>query len=344
MTQLVPEVRHEAAPERVATDELELAVGLRGTAVAGRSRPLGFSGLRLHPVALSGQAFGQCVDMLAAERILDAFVDAGGNAIDTADSYAGGASELMIGSWIRSRNARSRVVLATKVGRHPDNPGVSAKAITRAVDASLERLQTDEIDLLFLDLDDPDVPFEETLLAVDELIRVGKVRHFGASDHPGDRYIEARVMAAQAGVARMVAMQSRYSLIEREAYEEGLAPLAAQQELSVMPRSPLADGLLAGAGQERGRGELAAALARMTGAASGHAVRRAARVLAAVGEVAEEHGAPPATVAVAWLLTRPDVVAPVVGVTSPERLEELMAAAELPLTRRQVADLDDASR
>src|SRR6187431_2719680 len=175
-----------------------------------RLRRVGSSDLHVFPLAISGNVFGWTADDADATAILDAYARAGGNFVDTADSYAAGRSETMIGNWMRARRNRNDIVVATKVGKSADNPGLRARVFTRAVHASLERLGTDHIDLLYLHIDDVEVDFEETLLAVDELIRAGKVRYFGGSDHTGNRLIEARIASAQLGVAPMVALQNHY--------------------------------------------------------------------------------------------------------------------------------------
>ncbi|MHB1234600.1 MAG: aldo/keto reductase [Microbacteriaceae bacterium] len=315
-----------AARARISTGALELAVGRPerdpggGLPVFGSQlRTLGWSQLRVFPVAISGETFGWSIDASSAQLLLDRYAEFGGNFIDTADSYADGLSETTIGNWLRSRGSRSSMVLATKVGTVP-TARVDARAITQAVHASLRRLQTEYVDLLFLDHDDEEVPFEETLLAVDELIRAGKIRYFGASRHPGLRFIEARVIAAQVGVAPMVALQTRYNLLHRAEYENGLARLAEQQGLAVMPRTAVA------AGRPRER-----------------LTRRGIQVITVIDEVAAEHGVSPATVAVAWLLNKPNVVAPVMSIAGTQQVPELMAAASLQLTRRQMAALDGAS-
>ena len=221
------------------------------TASAPARRRLGQSSLEVFPLALSGTVFGWTADDATSTAILDAYAERGGNFIDTADSYAAGRSETMIGNWMRARRNRADIVVATKVGKSADNPGLRARVLTRAVNDSLERLGTDRIDVLYLHIDDPTVEFEETLLAVDELIRAGKVRYFGGSDHTGNRLIEARIASAQLGVAPMVALQNHYNLVHREEYENGLAHVAAQQGLAVMPRFALASGFLTGKYRQR---------------------------------------------------------------------------------------------
>jgi aryl-alcohol dehydrogenase-like predicted oxidoreductase len=302
-------------------------------------RRVGPSELRVFPIALSGNVFGWTADAADSERMLDAYVALGGNFVDTADSYAGGRSEIILGNWVRSRGSRDDLVLATKVGKSADNPGLSARAIRTSVEASLRRLRTDRIDLLYLHIDDPDVPFEETLLAVDELVRAGKVRYFGGSHHTGDRLYEARIASAQLGVAHMVALQNQYNLVFRQEYEQGLARVAHDLALGVMPRFALASGFLTG--KYRAKADLDGSRRAEVGR---YLNRSGMRVLAALDAVATEHEAPPATVALAWLLSKPSVVAPVVSASVVDQVFDLVAAAHLRLTRSQLTALDRASR
>lgn len=295
--------------------------------------------LRVFPLAMNAKRFGQTVSDEVATQVLDVYAALGGNMIDTADSYGGGSSERLIGDWMRRRRNRDDVVVATKVGKSDAHPGLSASAIPAAVEDSLRRLGTDRIDLLYLHVDDPEVPFEETLLAVDELIRAGKVLTFGMSDHTGTRLLAARVACALLGVAPMTALQNQYSLMHRGGYEGDLARVAAQQGLAVMPRFPLAGGFLTGA--YRGRGDLAGVPA--AGFIAPHLGRRGRRVLGALARVAAEHDAALATVALAWLLSKPGVVAPVVSVASADQLIDVMGAPDIRLTRHQLATLDRAS-
>ena len=304
-----------------------------------RLRTVGSSDLRVFPLAMSGNIFGWTADEDTTTEVLDAYAFDGGNFIDTADSYAAGRSELMIGNWMRDRGNRHDMVVATKVGKSADNPGLGARAITRAVEASLERLRTDYIDLLYLHIDDESVPFDETLLAVDELIRAGKVRYFGGSDHTGNRLIEARIASAQLGVAPMVALQNEYNLLRRRDYEGGLENVAGRQNLGVMPRFALASGFLTG--KYRSRADLARNPRGRE--ASQHLNRHGLRVLGVLDGVARAHGVKPATIALAWLLSKPFVVAPVVSASTPEQVRDLTLAASIQLSRGQVTDLDRVS-
>jgi len=305
---------------------------------AAAHREIGGSGLSVFPLAISGKPFGWKADDATAHAILDAFVAHGGNLIDTTDSYSSGRSEVMIGNWMRSRRNRDSTVIATKAGRGAEHPGVDARSITAAVEASLRRLRTDRVELLFLHVDDPEVPFEETLLAVDELIRAGKVLAFGASDHSGNRLFEARIASAQLGVAQMVALQTPYNLLERRDFEGGLEQVAERMGLGVMPRFALANGFLSG------RYRTKADLASDRGAeVAGYVTRTGVKVLAALDEVAAAHDAALATIALAWLLSKPGVVAPVVSASSPEQVFDLVAAPQVRLTRHELTQLDRAS-
>ena len=304
-----------------------------------RQRLVGSSDLSVFPLALSGNVFGWTADDAETDSILDAYAELGGNFVDTADSYAGGRSETMIGNWLRKRRRRGSMIIATKVGKSADHPGLRARVLTRAVHASLNRLGTDRIDLLYLHIDDVAVEFEETLLAVDELIRAGKVRYFGCSDHTGNRLIEARVASAQMGVAPMVALQNRYNLVQRTEYERDLASIAVQQGLGIMPRFALASGFLTGKYRQRAD----VALNRRRGEVAKLMTRRGMRVLGALDRVAAEHSTTVASVALAWLLAKPGVVAPVASVTSAAQLADLADAVSLQLTRHDMAELDRVS-
>ncbi|HET8957052.1 MAG TPA: aldo/keto reductase, partial [Microcella sp.] len=267
------------------------------------------------------------------------FAELGGSFIDTADSYAGGRSEIMIGNWMRARGNRDQVTIATKIGKSADNPGLSARAIERAVDASLQRLRVSHIDLLYLHIDDETVPFDETLLAVDELIRDGRVRYFGGSHHTGNRLLEARIASGQLGVAPMVAVQNHYNLVHRSEYEGDLARIAAQLELGVMPRFALAGGFLTG--KYRSRADLERF--RRGGDAAPHLSRHGLRLLHAMDRIASDTGTSVTTVGLSWLLSRPRIVAPVVSVSSADQLDDVMAAPVTPLGRHELTELDRVS-
>jgi len=322
----------ESSPSATAATALS-------TAPVVLPRRVGPSALQVFPMALSGTVFGWTADAPTTTAVLDRFVELGGTLIDTADSYAGGRSEIMIGNWMRSRGNRDALTIATKVGKSADHPGLSAPSIRAAVEASLRRLRIERIDLLFLHVDDPTVPFDETLLAVDELIRAGLVGAFGGSDHTGERLLEARIAAGQLGVAHMVALQKHYNLVHRDEYEGDLARVAAQLDVGVLPRFALAAGFLTG--KYRSRADLERE--RRGAEASRYLNRRGLRILHAVDRVAEELGVEPATVALSWLLSRPRVVAPVVSVSAPAQLDAIMAAPRTPLSRHHLTELDRVS-
>jgi len=334
-TAVEPSARHAVEP--APTTAQTAAIVGEG---APQRRRIGHTDLRVFPLAISGNVFGWTAGHSETEGILDAYRALGGNFIDTADSYASGRSELMIGNWMRDRRNRDDMVIATKVGKSADHPGVRARAITAAVADSLRRLRTDRIDLLYLHVDDPEVEFEETLLAVDDLIRRGDVREFGASHHPGTRLMEARIASAQLGVAPMAAVQNHYNLVFRREYESSLARVAAQQGLGVMPRFALAGGFLSGKYRTRAdldRRDRKGIVARSMS-------RSGLRVLDALDAVARQHDATVASVALAWLLSKPDVVAPVVSATAADQVFDLAAAAGLRLTRSQLTELDRVSQ
>ena len=324
--------RHSAPVSEITTVPVDLGI------IQPRRR-LGVTELRVFPVALSGNVFGWTTDQSQTFGVLDTYFQVGGNFVDTADSYTDGASEVLIGEWMRSRRTRDDVVLATKVGKSRDNPGLTPWAMERAVDASLKRLGTDRIDLLYLHIDDTDVAFERTLLGVDRLIRAGKVRYFGGSDHSGNRLYEARIAAGMLGVAPMVALQNQYSLVHRTEYERDLAKVAAQQRLAVMPRFALASGFLSGKYRTK---------ADIKGYRRGSEVaklftKKNRAILLELDRIASLHAAPVAAVALAWLLAKPNVVAPVASATSPGQVVELAEAARVQLTRHEVAGLDRVS-
>lgn len=319
---------------------LRPATGPRARIAPVVNRPIGDSGISVVPVAFGAKVFGWLVDDGEAKRLLDVYVEGGGMLIDTADSYSGGRSETIIGSWLARTGKRDRVAIATKVGKSVDHPGLSAKSIMGAVEASLARLRVETIDLLFLHVDDRAVAFEETLFAADRLVREGKVRALGASDHQANRLVEARIASGLLGVAPLAVVQQDYSLMQRAAYERDLAPVAESQGLGVMPRFALAAGFLSG--EYRSRADLRDA--RRANELAPYLTRRGTRVLGALQEVADGAGVSMSTAAIAWLLTKPNIVAPIVSPTKPQHVAEMLAAPAISLTRQQVADLDAASQ
>ncbi|WP_240665993.1 aldo/keto reductase [Agromyces sp. LHK192] len=309
-----------------------------GPIAVPRQRLYGETGIRAHALALGGSMFGWTLGNEDAERILDRFAALGGSVVDTADSYAAGRSESIIGRWMASRGTRDRMVVSTKVGHHHDRTGLAPHTLRAAVEDSLQRLGTDRIDLLYLHGEDPDVPLAETLGAVGALIDAGKVVTLGAADFSPERLIEARVLAAN-GLPRIEALTTRYSLMDRRSFEGAPELVAHAQGLAVLPYFALANGFLGGRVRRRAevrhdaRGERVAR----------HLGRRGHRVLAAIDDIAFARGIQPATVALAWLLARPAVAAPVVGVSRPEQLDSLFTAASVELQRSELVELDRAS-
>lgn len=299
---------------------------------------LGASGIHVHPLALGASGFGAAIGAAEAEEVLDRFAALGGTLVDTADSFAAGRSERIVGEWMAARGTRDRMRIMTRVGRHPDHLGLGPRALAAAVDASLSRLGAERIDLLCFHGDDPDVPLEESLGAVDALITAGKVRAIGASGFAPERLIEARVLAAN-GLPRFEVLTTRYNLMERRGFEGASELVAHAQGLAVLPDLALAEGFLAGTVRRRTdlrrdpRGERHAR----------HLNRRGLRVLRVLDEVAAAHGTVPAAVAIAWLLARPTVVAPIVGASRPQQVDALMGAASLILHRSELVELDRAS-
>jgi aryl-alcohol dehydrogenase-like predicted oxidoreductase len=311
-------------------------------------RPLGRSGLSTAPLVFGGNVFGWTVDVAMAHRLLDAFVDAGFNMIDTADVYPrwvpgneGGESEAMIGSWLAKSGKRDRVLIATKVGHDmgPRGKGLSKAHILKSVEESLVRLKTDRIDLYQSHVEDADTPTEETLSAYEQLVRQGKVRAIGASNHGVEKLTEALAISERKGWPRYETVQPLYNLIDRSPFEDALAPFCREHEMSVICFFPLAAGFLTGTyrkeadAQGRARGERA----------KKYMNERGWRVLAALDEVAAQCNAKPAQVALAWLLTRPGVT-PIVSARTVEQLQELVAAPGLVLPPEAIARLETSSR
>jgi aryl-alcohol dehydrogenase-like predicted oxidoreductase len=301
-------------------------------------REIGDTDLTVHPLALGCSIFGWTADGDTAMAILDRHYELGGNLLDTADSYAAGRSEVVIGSWMRSRGVRDDIVVSTKIGRNRDNPGLSPRSIVGAVHASLERLDTDHIDLLHFHYDDVGVPLEESLGAMDTLIRSGTVRYLAASNFSAERLMEARVLAAN-GLPRFVAVETPYNLMNRVSFESSLALVTHAQRLAVMPYFALAHGFLTG--KYHSKSDLTDSV--RAGRAAAYLNRPGLKVLATVERIADDHGVAPSTIALAWLLARADVVAPVASASRPEHVDALVAAAAVRLGRADMVDLDRVS-
>jgi aryl-alcohol dehydrogenase-like predicted oxidoreductase len=307
---------------------------------------IGRSDLDVFPLCLGGNVFGWTADEPASFAVLDAYAAAGGNFVDTADAYsawapghAGGESESILGRWMAERGNRDRMVIATKVGSWEQAKGLGADAIRRGAEGSLQRLQTDRIDLYYAHRDDPGTPVEETLAAFDALVREGKVRHIAASNFSAPRLAEALAVSDREGLARYVALQPEYNLLERDGYEGELADLVAREGLSCVPYYGLASGFLTG--KYRPGGDVDSPRA---GGAGRYLDERGLRVLDALDAVAEAHAVPVAAVALAWLAAQPTVAAPIASARTVEQLADLLAMAELTLGAEELARLDQASR
>lgn len=312
-------------------------------------RPLGRSGLATAPLAFGGNVFGWTADEATSFRLLDAFVDAGFNLIDTADVYstwapghAGGESETVIGRWLKQSGKRDRVLIATKVGKDMGEGriGLSPKWIRQAVDDSLRRLQTDRIDLYQSHDDDPKTLLEDTLATYAELIRAGKVRAIGASNHTAARLAEALDTSERLQLPRYETLQPLYNLVDRAAYEAELEPLVRERGLGVINFFGLARGFLTG--KYRGEADVAKS-PRGASVKANCFNERGWRILAALDEAAAALKATPAQVALAWQMARPTISAPIASATSVAQLEELMGAARLALDAATLGTLDRAS-
>jgi aryl-alcohol dehydrogenase-like predicted oxidoreductase len=307
-------------------------------------RPLGNSPLSIAPLALGGNVFGWSADEKRSFELLDAFVDAGFNLIDTADVYSawapgnrGGESETIIGRWLQRSGKRDQVVITTKVAKWAEHPGLSPVNILQAVEGSLQRLQTDHIDLYLAHQDDADVPMAETLGAFARLIEAGKVRAIGASNFTADRFADALDVSKQNHLPRYEVLQPEYNLVSRADYEKDFEPLIRRENIGVISYYGLASGFLSG--KYRSDADLAKSSAR-GGAVKKYLNPHGLRVLAALDAVAAEQSATTAQVALAWLIARPGITAPIASATSVEQLNELFGAAKLQLTTNQVAALD----
>jgi len=313
-----------------------------------QTRNLGRSDIQVVPLMFGGNVFGWTIDEAKSFEILDAFADRGFNFIDTADVYSrwapghhGGESETILGAWFKRTGKRDKIVLATKVGMDlgEGKKGLSRARIIKAAEDSLKRLQTDYIDLYQSHKDDPETPLEETLLAYEQLIAQGKVRIIGASNYTGARLSEALTVAAKQGLPVYQTLQPEYNLHARQGYETDLEPVAERYGLGVIPYFSLASGFLTGKYKSK---------ADATGAMREKQLgkyfdERGEKILAALHEVAEATGAQPASIALAWLLARPSITAPIASATSVQQLASLFAAVELKLGGEALEKLNLAS-
>lgn len=311
-------------------------------------RALGRSGLTVSPLAFGGNVFGWSADAATTHALLDECVALGLNLVDTADAYsawvpgnAGGESETLIGHWLQARGQRDRVVIATKVAKWGPRKGLSPANIQAACEDSLRRLRTDVIDLYQAHEDDPTVPLEDTLGAFSRLIEQGKVRAIGASNYSAARLAEALELARRHGLPRFETLQPEYNLVDRAGYEAELEPLVRAHGIGVIGYYALASGFLSG--KYRSEADAAKSPARGAQVVRRYLNPRGKRILAALDDVACRHAASVAQVALAWLIARPGVTAPIVSATSVAQLRELAAARTLLLSKADIAALDSAS-
>ena len=311
-------------------------------------RKLGQSGLEVRPLTFGGNVFGWTVDESTSFRLLDAFVASGFDFVDTANVYSkwapgnqGGESETIIGNWFRRSGKRDQVVLATKVGMEmsPEESGLSRSAIFRSVEDSLRRLRTDHIDLYQSHKDDAKTPLEETLGAFDVLIRQGKVRAIGASNYSADRLSEALRISQASSLPAYHTLQPEYNLCERAKFEEKLEPLCIEAGVGVIPYYSLCSGFLTG----KYRSEADLKKSPRGAKVKNYLNDRGFAILAALDQVAERYSSKPGRVAIAWMLARPSIAAPIASATSVEQLNDLIEATSLNLDHEAIQSLNKAS-
>ena len=314
-----------------------------------QKRKLGKSGLEIAPLVLGGNVFGWTADEATSFKLLDGFVGAGFDCVDTADSYSrwapghkGGESETVIGKWMKARGNRSKMIIATKVGWEmaADKKGLRKAYIVKAVEDSLARLQTDYIDLYQSHVDDKETPFEETLGAYQQLIAQGKVRVIGASNHEAPRLAEALKVSTEKKLPRFDTLQPLYNLSDRAVFEKDLGPLCLKETVGVIPYYGLAAGFLSGKYRSEADFSKSPRGARVKGS---YFNERGLRILKALDEVSARLRAKPAHVAIAWLGARPAVTAPIASATSMSQLEDLIAGPQLKLDADATKALDAAS-
>ncbi len=310
---------------------------------------IGTSDLDIAPLALGGNVFGWTADRAASFDVLDAFLAGGGDFVDTADGYSawapgnsGGESETIIGEWFAERRNRDSVVLATKVSTHPEFSGLAPANVRAAADASLQRLQTDRIDLYYAHFDDAETPLEETVAVFSELVDSGKVRAIGVSNYTADRVAEWFRIARDGGYHLPVALQPHYNLVERDFETNGLRAVAEEEGLAVFPYFSLAKGFLAGKYRDADDATAAGASPR-AGEAAEYLDDRGRAVLEALDAAAAAHDAPVAAVSLAWLRQQPTVAAPIASARNLEQLPALLASLSLELSDAELANITAAS-
>lgn len=311
-------------------------------------RKLGNSDLFVYPITFGGNVFGWTIDEQQSFNVLDGFTGAGFNFIDTADSYShwvpgnkGGESETILGNWMQERKNRTDIILATKVGSIPgtDKKSLSKDYILKSVEGSLKRLKTDYIDLYQSHYDDASTPIHESLEAYDSLIKAGKVRWIGASNFTAARLIESLEVAQKLSLPKYQTFQPEYNLYKREGYEKELEQVVVDHQLGVLNYYALASGFLTG----KYRSEADLNKSKRGGGIKAYLNERGFKILKALDQVSEQYNANPASIALAWLIARPSVTAPIASVTNLNQLGDLVKAASLKLNTEDLAILDEAS-
>lgn len=300
----------------------------------------------IFPLVLGGNTFGWTSDEQTSDKVLEAYVEAGGNLIDTADVYSawapghsGGESEIILGRWLARSGKRDKVLVATKASQHPQYPGLSARNVEAAADASMLRLGVDVIDLYYAHFDDQKTPLEETAAAFDKLVKEGKARAIGLSNYSPDRIREWFRIARQNDLTLPVALEPQYNLVYRKAYEGGLMEVARDEDLAVFPYFSLASGFLTG--KYRTLDDLKGK--QREGMVKDFFTQEGLDVVSAMDGIAKAHGVELATVALAWLNHRPQVAAPIASARTPEQLPALLAAAKLELSDKEIQTLNEIS-
>jgi aryl-alcohol dehydrogenase-like predicted oxidoreductase len=310
-------------------------------------RNLGNSGLAVAPLAFGGNVFGWTADEPTSFNLLDAFTAAGFNLIDTADTYStwvpghiGGESETIIGNWLKKKGGRDKVIIATKVGGEMGSgaKGLSSSHILKSVDESLRRLQTDYIDLYQSHYDDPETPQEETLAAYGKLLQAGKIRAIGASNFTPERLQQALRISRENNLPRYESLQPEYNLYNRAGYEEALEPICRKENIGVISYYALASGFLTG----KYRSEADLNKSQRGGGIKKYLNERGFRILKALDEIAAQYHTEPANIALAWLLHRPGITAPIASASNPDQLNTLIKAATIQLNEAAVKELNEA--
>lgn len=311
-------------------------------------RRLGTSGIEISPLVLGGNVFGWTVDEPTSFKLLDAFASSGFNCIDTADTYStwvpgnkGGESETIIGKWLKRNRNRDQIIIATKGGKEmgPGKKGLSKSYIQSAVEASLRRLQTDYIDLYQSHTDDPETPIEETLEAYEELIKQGKIRAIGASNYSADRISKALQISRKQGLPSYQSLQPLYNLYDRADFEKQLEPVCLNEGVGVVSYSSLASGFLTG----KYRSEKDLSKSPRGKGIKKYLTPRGFRILDTLDQVAKQYSSTPSKVALAWLMARPSVTAPIASASNLNQLNDLVESTKLKLDHSSIEQLNQAS-